>query len=89
MSKPTVPSAMIPEETSLYLAVYSVSQVAEVLCISVVSVRRLLKDPTCPLKITHNLSGHDKGSRISKANLAAFLESRRVAPDLPSQAKAS
>jgi len=89
MSTNTSDRTVVPEETALFLAAYSIKQAAEVLCMHHASVRLLLKDPNSPLKITHNLSGHAKGARISKANLAAFLESRRVAPDLPSQAKAS
>jgi len=77
MSDSPIPSAM---------PLYGLKEdVPKFLGISERQVARLINDPTCPLKVTHLVGA--RGRRVSEANLAAYVESCRIAPDTPAQAE--
>jgi len=81
--KPVVP------DPPVFDTLYTLPQVAKILRISPKSFRELILKADFPLKVTCNVTGNQRGRRISATHLRAYLDSCMISHDLPGQAKAS
>lgn len=64
---------------------YTVPQAAKLLGWGSATLYRKLDEEDFPLNVTHHLGGQ-KGARISRKALIAYVEAMRVAGDLPAHA---